>query len=314
MDRFGIVRSASECKDAYLDTGAVYEPYRCPFCEVAYEDRCIVTQCVKAPHFALPKGALHRHDCNGEPATDDDVKPLPAKSPSRKVVGDIEFPEALIPRRKPTSIRKPGDDGRGPPPDLTEVVRRRKVVAGDKTLSSNYTTSLLREVVHAYNRLRKYARDEALKAGLKQGTPAYNTHYRETINKPALKLYEHRVTYGNAFQSNKIAPWHEPRIYHGAGSARHQGGSIVIKDLKSWPKSRADKAALTSFEVIVSISLPPGAPTSHERALDELADIAISGNVIEWHAYGLPVLKTAGGLELTVASFDDLYWVGQHQR
>lgn len=314
MDGRGVVRSASECKDEYIDTGTTYEPYKCPFCEVPYEDRCIVTECVKAPHFKLPVGVSHRNGCNGEATTDAAGNPVATKQPQRKVVGDIDLPEALVPRRKSTSIRKTGDDGSGPPPDLVEIVRRREAVAADKTLSSNYTTSLLREVVHAFKRLRKHAREQALLAGLAQGTPDYNAHYRSTINRPVLKLYEHRVTYGNAFQGHKVAPWHEPRIYEGAGRARHQGGCIVLTDANQWPKSRANKTDLTTMEVIIRITLPANAPTSHRRALDDLADIATSGQVIEWHAYGLPILTASGGFQLTVASLDDLYWVGQHQR
>ncbi|MGE8454108.1 MAG: hypothetical protein ACN6OP_26570, partial [Pseudomonadales bacterium] len=42
MNKYGDVRSASEFKGIFEEIGNSYGPYRCPFCEVPYEDRCIV--------------------------------------------------------------------------------------------------------------------------------------------------------------------------------------------------------------------------------------------------------------------------------
>lgn len=66
MNDKGEVRSASEFKTIFEQTGESHRPYRCPFCEMAYEDRCIITECRKAPHFKLPNGTDHRGRCNGE--------------------------------------------------------------------------------------------------------------------------------------------------------------------------------------------------------------------------------------------------------
>ena len=108
MSKSGDVRSASEFKEIFEETGNSYGPYKCPFCEVPYEDRCIVTECVKAPHFKLPNGTAHRNGCNGEAG--DNASAAVSDSPEaskRTVVGKIEIPEALMKRRKASSVRKP---------------------------------------------------------------------------------------------------------------------------------------------------------------------------------------------------------------
>src|SRR5471032_1653500 len=101
MNSKGEVRSASEFKDIFEDVGESHGPYRCPFCEVLYEDRCIVTECVKAPHFKLPNGTDHAVGCNGELGEESSTVVIgPSKAPKRTVVGGVELPEALVKRRK----------------------------------------------------------------------------------------------------------------------------------------------------------------------------------------------------------------------
>jgi hypothetical protein len=314
MNKNGDVRSASEFKEIFEETGNSYGPYRCPFCEVRYEDRCIVTECVKAPHFKLPNETAHRSGCNGEAG--EDVSPggsgLP-NGPRRRVLGEIELPEALVKRRKASVVRRPGDDGLGAPPDAIEVTRRRRLVATDQTISSLFTTSQLRPIVHAYKRLRKHAYEQAVAANFKQGSADYNESFRKTLNAHNLSLYEHKLTYGNAFQGSKLQPWRIERVYYGSGKVRTEGGHLVINDKDSWPKLPKNKADLVPFEVRLSRILEADAPTSHLRALDELERLATADQYVEWYAYGMPMLQM-DHFELNVDSLDHLYWIGQHQR
>lgn len=308
MNKYGEVRSASEFKDIFDVTGNSYRPYRCPFCEVPYEDRCIITDCVKAPHFKLPDGTTHRNGCNGEAGEDASAGVRNAsRAPKRTVVGDIELPEALVKRRKASSVRKPGDDGLGTPPDAMEVARRRRSIAADKTISSHYTTSQLRAIIHAYMRLRKHAYDEAVKAKLIPGSAGYKESFRNTLDSYKLSLYEQKLTYGNAFQSCKLSPWRVERVYYGSGKLRAEGDYLVIKDANSWPKQAKSKD-LVPFEVKLSRVSVPGAPTSHLRALEELERLATAGDDVKWYAYGLPTLQNDEKFELMVDSLDHFHF------
>ncbi|QKL55208.1 hypothetical protein HI814_00135 [Ralstonia solanacearum] len=314
MNKNGEVRSASEFKSIFEETGDSYSPYRCPFCEVRYEDRCIVTECVKAPHFKLPNETTHRNGCNGEVGEDASagVSGVP-KAPRRRVVGELELPEALVKRRKASIVRKPGDDGLGAPPDAVEMARRRRLIAADKTISSCYTTTQLGPIVHGYKRAKKHAYERAVAAKLKPGSTEYNLSFRETLSAYDLSLYGHKVTYGNAFQGSKLQPWRVERVYYGSGAVRAEGDYLVIKDKDSWPKQPKSKDDHAAFEVRLARTLTPDAPTSHSRALDELEQLAAAGQGVEWYAYGLPTLLDEK-FELLVDSLDDLYWAGQHQR
>lgn len=314
MNTNGDVRSASEFKEIFEETGNSYAPYRCPFCEVHYEDRCIITECVKAPHFKLPNGISHRFGCNGE--TGENLSSGvsgPPKVPKRRVEGEIELPQALVTRRKALRVRKPGDDGLRSPPDAVEVARRRRLVAADPTISACFTTSQLRSIIHAYKRLRKHAYEQAIAAKLEKGSAEYNTSFRETLNAHALSLYEHKLTYGTAFQGSKLQPWRVERVYYGSGKVRAEDNYLIIKDMDSWPKLPKNKVDLAPFEVKLSRALAPDAPTSHLRALEELERLSTTGQDVEWYAYGLPMLHDEK-FELLIDSLDHLYWVGQHQR
>ena len=276
MNSKGEVRSASEFKDIFEESGQSFRPYKCPFCEVLYEDRCIVTECVKAPHFKLPDGTKHRNGCNGEadqlPST---IATVPTAAAKRTVVGKIEIPEALVVRRKPSIVRKPGDVGLGAPPDAVEVVRRRRLIASDTTISSCYTTSQFRPIIHAYKRLRKHAYDQAIAAKLKKGSAEYNLKFRQTLSDYDLALYGQKLTYGNAFQGCKLQPYRLERIYNGMGKVRIEGDFLIITDNDLWPKQAKSKTEVAPFEVKLSLTLGADAPTSHVRAMEELEALAV---------------------------------------
>jgi hypothetical protein len=313
MDRNGDVRSASEFKEIFEETGNSYGPYKCPFCEVPFEDRCIVTECVKAPHFKLPNGTAHRNGCNGEAGGGVTAGAnAPSEASKRTVVGKIEIPEALVRRRKASSVRNPGDDGLGAPPDAIEIVRRRRLIDSDKTISSRFTTSQLRPIVHAYKRLRKHAYEQAVAAGLERGSAAYNARFREILDAHDLSLYKQKLTYGSAFQGSRLSPWHVERVYNGSGKVLAENDCLVIKDMNTWPRQLKSRD-LIPFEIKVSKALASDAPTSLLRALAELEHIAASGGEVEWWAYGVPLLQ-GQKFELSVDSLDHIYWIGQHQR
>lgn len=314
MDRNGDVRSAFEFKEVFEETGKSSGPYSCPFCEVSYEEKCIVTECVKAPHFKLPNGTTHRDGCNGE-AGDGATASVsgPPKTPQRMVVGDIELPEALVKRRKPSRLRKPDDDGLGPPPNAVEVARRRKLIAADRTISSSYTTSQLRPVVHAYKHLLRRAYEQATAAGLTRGSVEYNAKFREVLNACDLSLYEHKLTYGSAFQGRRLRPWHLERVYYGSGTVRTEGNYLVITDVDSWPMLSKSRDELAPFDVKLSRTVRQDAPTSHQRAMGELERLALAAQNIEWYAFGLPELHNEK-FELLIDSLDHFYWLAQHRR
>lgn len=319
MNCKGEVRSASEFKAIFDEDGCSLRPYRCPFCEVSYEDRCIITECVKAPHFALPKGFEHRYPCNGE-AIDEASASVDRgwAVSSRVVVGNIELPAALVKRRNATRVRLPGDDGRGPPPSEVEIQRRRKLVASDQTISNNYTVPQLRPIIDAYKRLKKHAYEVAVSAKFKPGTPEYNESFRNTLNSHRLALYEQKLTYGTAFQGNKLSPRSVARVYFGSGTVRLNGDFLIIKDVSSWPTqvkgaTDFDAKASVPLEVRVSRTLLPNAPTIHVRTLEDLERRGEEGQAVEWYAYGTPVLQ-GDKFELQLDSVDHIYWVGQFKR
>ena len=306
MNDRGEVRSASEFKSAFLDGEGSYGPYKCPFCEVAYEDRCIVRQCVKAPHFKLPNGTDHRNGCNGE--SGDVVEVVAVKSsraPKRKVVGDIEMPQALVKRRPPRVVKPAGAPGLTVP-DAVEVTRRRRALAGESTMSTCYTTTQLRAIVQAFEGLKDHIRSEAPKKGLTPGTPAYNEFYRDVLASFDLSLYGQHLSYATAFQSHKIAPWRQPRISFGSGRVTVEGDTCVITDVNVWPTVPKSKDNLVPFVVVLNRVLPSTAPTNHCHALEVIEGFAATGQRISWHGYGLPVLRD-GRFVLEVESLDDLY-------
>ncbi|MGE8454821.1 MAG: hypothetical protein ACN6OP_30270, partial [Pseudomonadales bacterium] len=105
---------------------------------------------------------------------------------------------------------------------------------------------------------------------------------------------------------SKLKPWGEERVYYGSGKVRADGDYLVINDVDSWPKPPEGEA---HFEVKLSRALASDAPTSHLRALEELERLATAGQVVEWYAYGLPVLQDEK-FELLVNSLDHFYWIG----
>ena len=314
MNNKGEVRTASEFKSIFEDSGQSFRPYRCPFCEVPYEDRCIITECVKAPHFKLPDSTRHRGDCNGEVGEDEVIhRDIDLAQPKRTVVGKIDVPEALVRPRKASIVRRVGDDGFGLPPDAVEVLRRRKIIAADKTISKCFTASQLRPIVHAHKQLRKHAYKQAIAAKLKPGTAEYNAHFGQTLGEHSLSLYGQKLTYRNAFQGHKLQPHRAERLYFGNGKVTAEGGYLVLRDAQSWPTQPKSQLNLLPFFVRISRTVDINPSTSHLKAMEELEQLAASSSELEWYAYGLPVIQ-GDRYELAVESLDQIYWVGQHKR
>lgn len=312
MNSRGEVRTASEFKDMFDDTGISASPYKCPFCEVLYVDKCIVTECVKAPHFGLvPKGEEHRNGCNGE-ATDSGVVTTskPSRAPKGVVAGDIDLPEALVSRRNPTRLRQPGDDDKGPPPDVTEVRRRRRIVAGDRTIQSCFTTYNIRTIVEAYKRLRSKVHDAAVALGQRPGTDEYKKTFRASLEFHPLVLNKVKLNYRIAFSNNKLFPSRDNRIYSGNGTISTDENFIVIQDSDVWPTT-FEKARSAPLTVRIARTLPPESPTTHARALAELEQLALEQKPIDWWAYGTAKLHH-DRFEILVESFDHLYWKNQY--
>ncbi|MFM0654213.1 hypothetical protein [Paraburkholderia sediminicola] len=290
------------------------EPYKCPFCEVAYVDKCIVTECVKAPHFGLvPKGESHRNGCNGE-ATDGGVSVTvkPLRAPKGVVVGEIDLPEALVSRRKTTRLRTPDDDDIGPPRDATEVQRRRRIVAGDPTIQSCFTTYNIRTIVEAYKRLRSRVHEAAVALKQKPGSDDYKKTFRTSLEFHPLVLNKVKLNYRIAFSNFRLFPSRENRIHNGDGAVSIDDNFIIIRDENNWPTT-FEKTRVVPLTVKIARTLPPDSPTTHARALAELVQLALENKSIEWWAYGTPNLND-DQFGLVVESFDHLYWKNQYNR
>jgi hypothetical protein len=79
----------------------------------------------KGPSFQASSNATHLNGCNDKSGETETLSlEVRAASAKRTVVGKIEIPEALVKRRKASTVRKPGDSGLGPPPDTFEIARR----------------------------------------------------------------------------------------------------------------------------------------------------------------------------------------------
>jgi hypothetical protein len=296
----------------FADTGISASPYKCPFCEVLYVDKCIVTECVKAPHFGLvPKGENHRNGCNGE-ATDSGIVTTskPSRAPKGVVAGDIDLPEALVSRRNPTRLRQPDDDDDGLPPDATEVRRRRHIVAGDPTIQSCFTTYNIRTIVEASKRLRSQVHDAAVALGQRPGTDEYKKTFRVSLEFHPLLLNKVKLNYRIAFSNSKLFPSKDNRIYNGSGTISIDDNFIVIQDNDVWPTT-FERTTSVPLTVRIARTLPSESPTTHVRALKELEQLALERKPIEWWAYGTAKLCD-DRFEVLADSFDHLYWKNQY--
>jgi hypothetical protein len=306
MDNRGDVRTAYEFKDIFDDTGASYRPYRCPFCEVPYEDRCIVTQCVKAPHFKLPNGTFHLAECDGEPNSV--PPPEEVSRPSRRVVGDVDIPEALVARRPPRRVRPAGAEETKAVPGSDEIRRRRRLLGAEREMSSKFTSSLLRNIVVAHRQLMQAAHKEVAAHGHARGTPEYSGTFVRLLEAHPLELFEQRLTYRSAFFTSRLSPANTPRIYMGTGVLEAGDSSVLtVTDKDGWPRVLKG-ADLVPFVVKLKCALPVDAPASHIKTRDQLLELAESPRRMKWAAYGLPQLDDSGQFELVVESPDHLFW------
>lgn len=306
MDCRGDIRTAYEFKDIFADSGVSHRPYRCPFCEVPYEDRCIVTECVKAPHFKLPKGTKHRGNCDGEPEIE--YRAEPAVSPARVVVGDVDVPEALVARRNPRRVIPAGaTPAAGTSPSDEETRRRRKMLAAERTLDSKFTSYLLQQIVLAHRKLMKAAFDQASAAKLTRGSSAYGEMFKTVLEERALDLFGQRLTYRSAFLGSRLSPSSRPRIYSGSGAVENTGSDCVITDKDTWPREFKSSERVP---LIVCVPQVPaaGAPVVHLRAIEELQRMGEQRDTIHWWAYGAARLDGAGRWVLTPTSLDHLCW------
>lgn len=305
MDSRGDVRTAYEFKDIFDDAGVSHRPYRCPFCEVPYEDRCIITECVKAPHFKLPNGRAHYGDCDGEPAS---ASPADRARPASRVVdGEIDVPEALVPRRPPRRVTTASSGGIDAPPSGSEIHRRRKILAADRVIASKFTSALLRAIVSAHKRLMKAAFEKASASGHAKGTPEYRQTFRTLLDSRPLELFGQALTYSSAFLTSRLAPTSKPRIYGGVGAVAMEDAWVKITDVDTWPKEYKSPEH-APFAIYLAADLPADAITQHVRAIEELAALATKGKTIRWWAYGRPALYAESGWVLQVASLDHIYW------
>lgn len=307
MNAKGEVRTAWGFKQEYLDSEKLPGPFRCPFCEVPLVGMCIINLCKRAPHFALRGKAQHRNGCTGDvgPAKASGGTKVVAKA-KRKVEGEVDTPEALVLRRAPVRLKLSGADMTSAVPDSQEVLRRRRVLAGNEVLSSRYTVSSLRTLIAAYEALRELANRQARAAGLVPRTGEYNARFRAVLKARPLALYSQQLDYGDAFMSSRLSPWRDvARIYEGAGRVSLTDDFVFLKDVATWPeKPKSD--ARVPFVVRVGRRLPAQAPTSHRSQLERLEAVGSMSQSLAWWAFGTPRL-TPDGFVLDVESLDHLY-------
>lgn len=306
MDRHGLVHSAYEFKDIFDRTGEYAGPFCCPFCEVSYVDKCIKTPCVKAPHFSLvPNGPVHLGQCNGEPAPSSGIAAVveEIKRPRRKVVGEVEFPEALVAASPVRARFKKSGDGQRSLPD--EVERRRHGVDVTGFQASKFTSSLLRTFVFAHRRLKELAREEAQKSAA-PSTPEFKRAYREVMESKPLELYGERLTYNDVFINSRLSPPGKPRIFQGRGWVGQEGDELVIRDSDTWPEEPRSSMKLEFF-VVADADIAEGAPRTHQQLHSALVDAARAGNPVHWHAFGSVLYSDAKQFVLRVKSLDHLF-------
>ncbi|MFN7152382.1 MAG: hypothetical protein ACK4OE_01725 [Acidovorax sp.] len=300
------MHSAYEFKDIFDRTGEYTGPFCCPFCEVSYIDKCIKTPCVKAPHFSLvPNGPGHLGQCNGEPARYSEIAAVvdEIKKPRRKVVGEIEFPEALVAASPVRARFKKSGDGQRPLQD--EVERRRHGVDVTGFQASKFTSSLLRTFVFAHRRLKELAREHAQKSAA-PSTLEFKRTYREVMESKPLELYGERLTYNDVFINSRLSPPGKPRIFQGRGWVGQEGDELVIRDGDAWPEEPRSSVKLEFF-VVTDANIAECAPRTHRQLHSKLVDAARAGDPVHWHAFGSVLYSDAKQFVLRVMSLDHLF-------
>lgn len=302
----GMVATAREFREQFLNLGTKHESFSCPFCGVALHDKCIYTECKKSAHFSLPQKQFHEEWC--ERSEVDVVGPptsTPGRIPSTRVLfRDVDLPEALVPRRvRRLTLCVPGSPSWVPLDAVSAVGVKAKLKGA--VLPQRQTTSLLRDVANAYDDAIGRVRRAATKDGVSGN--AYWRRVDETLSEFPLNLYREQLNYSTAFRSpTGIVPDRE-RIYHGRrGIVELQGPNLVIREL---PRNASKSLDGLSPRPLFLVLVPPSAPDepawqgSFRACLHRWSE---DRRLLRWFAYGRP---QAGEREvrLTPISIDALY-------
>ena len=310
MDSRGVVRSASEFKDIFQETGESTGPYKCPFCEAPYNDEGITSDSRHAPYFELCNGWSHVLGCTGQPYSLQGDERYPDLTRIFALPGAIQVPSALVGRRKAFAFPSPWGSGEDVGLDGREVARRRDIAASDVSLTGVYSTVFVRHLVHAHRQLRKHVYCAAMEADLLQGSPEYDALYNRVLCLHPLSLYEHALNYATAFQGCRQCPAKVARVFYGTGRLHIFGDSLVLSDRDKWPGKPHDCFSLSPFRVTIRRPIEPQASEGQARLYAQWEATARADHVVEWYAYGTPQ-EQGDGFELVVSSVDHLYCYGQ---
>lgn len=310
MNENGDVATAWEFRDRFLSARERYTKFSCSLCGVLLHDRCIYTECKKAPHFYLPKGESHEHWCGPQEASivGPVVSPsIVENSPRYRVLKrNVELPEALVRRRiRKFSFEVPGGLNPERVPAVEAERRANLMRSGD--IPQRQTTSMLREVATAYDKVIEEVRTIAKEEGLPD---AKQWELRSaTLKDFPLNLYGDASNYSEAFRNPKGGIKTVERIYHGySGRVGIDDGQLRItanEGYQSQSEAGNGAAQLASFFVLIP------SQRRGEYALEiELRQLLIEAAEkrlrVRWFAYGLPVEIDRNAL-LKIESLADLH-------
>lgn len=302
--------TASYCRDEYLRNDTEFQHFRCAFCEVRYHARNVYKdgKVGKAPHFYV-RGETHRGDCDGTPIPTTPASPAP--TPTKQVVKrDFRLPERLVARSRPRLVHIAFGGTEIPPGD--EVIRKRRMDAGKEYGTATFTSSLLRTIVEGKNGLTSWCFSEATR--LRLGEAQRAAFINETTERYPLQLLDQQaLNYNSAFWA---AAYHRKgesrRIFHSKGGKVHllESGGFIIRSEAPERKTKPGSTGtiLSAVEVRYSGEAVANGeqPRSHERALEELADVSKGGQV-QWYAYGSMEMEDGNNV-IVLQSLDHLYF------
>lgn len=307
---FGDVATAREFRDMFLDQKLKFSQFFCPTCEMELHARCIYTECVRAPHFYVPNNEKHEPWC--EPLENGIVGPVTPVADDGSIPGfkvlrrDVELPEALVRRRMarmgfpvPTGLKRGSVSG--------DEAKRRAKRLRDVGIPQRQTTSMLREVATAYERLGAAVREQAEKE--KTNATEMWRRVNEAHSRCPLDLYGERLDYNSAFRNPKGKIHTAPRIYKGRrGTADfHEDRVIIVAGERFGPQpiDQDDPSAQAQF--VVFLPPDPGNEMAWQTNLrTELEAAAKRRAKVNWYAYGTPGVVGVHAL-LELESLDDLY-------